>query len=105
MFPAKLLEIHCAEQDRWEGKPLYEAIVAECRSLGIAGATVLRGVEGYGETSAIHHKHLLHKDAPITVLVVDEAEKVQALALAVERMMDAAVMTVCDVVARRVRAS
>jgi PII-like signaling protein len=105
MFRAKLIEIHCAEQDRWEGKPLHEAIVERCRELGVAGATVLRGGEGYGATAAIHRKHLLRKDAPITVLVVDQAEKVQALALAVEQMMDTMVLTISDVVARRVRAS
>jgi PII-like signaling protein len=105
MFQAKLIEIHCSEQDKWEGKPLYEAIVEKCRSLGIAGATVLRGVEGYGETAAIHRKHLLRKDAPITVLVVDQVEKVQALALAMEQMIETSVLTISDVVAQRVRAS
>jgi uncharacterized protein len=103
MFPAKLIEIHCSEQDQWEGKPLYEAIVQRCRSLGIAGATVLRGREGYGETAAIHRKHLLRNDAPITVLVVDSAEQVQALALAVEQMMNTVVLTISDAVVQRVR--
>jgi PII-like signaling protein len=49
MLPAKLIEIHCSEQDRYDDKPLYEAIVERCRGLKIAGATVLRGVEGYGK--------------------------------------------------------
>lgn len=105
MFPAELLEIASSEKDLWEGKPLYQAIVTQCRALGIAGATVLQGLEGYGETAAIHRPHLLRHDLPITILVVDSAEKVKALAEVVERMMDKGMMTISSVVAERVRAS
>lgn len=103
MLPAKLIEIHCSEQDRYDGKPLYEAIVDRCRALKIAGATVLRGVEGYGETAAIHRQHLGKHDLPVTVVVVDSAEQVQALELAVTEMLDKGVMTVSDVRMQRVQ--
>jgi PII-like signaling protein len=103
MQPAKLIEIYCSEQDRYEGRPLYEAIVERCRELRIAGATVLRGLEGYGETSAIHRHHALRHDQPITVIVVDSASQIQALALAVEGMVDKGIMTVSDVNMRRVQ--
>ena len=56
---AKMLRIHFGEDDKWHGKPLYEAIVAKCRELDIAGATVFRGIEGYGASTLIHKKHLL----------------------------------------------
>jgi PII-like signaling protein len=104
MVPAKLIEIRCSEQDQWQGKPLYAAIVELCRSLGMAGATVLRGLEGYGVTASIHRKHLLRNDAPVTILVVDSAERIQALAQAVEPMLETAMLTVSDAIARRVRA-
>jgi PII-like signaling protein len=48
---AKLLRIHFGEDDKWHDKPLYEAIVIKCRELDIAGATVFRGIEGYGASS------------------------------------------------------
>lgn len=104
MFQAKLLEISCSERDRWESKPLYEAIVEQCRALGVAGATVLRGLEGYGETAAIHRPHLLCHDLPVTILVVDTVEKIEALAQAVERMLDTGIMTTSDVAAERLLA-
>jgi len=56
---AKMLRIHFGEDDKWHGRPLYEAIVMKCRELDIAGASVFRGIEGYGASSLIHKKHLL----------------------------------------------
>jgi PII-like signaling protein len=105
MQPAKLLEIYCSEQDRHEGKPLYDAIVERCRELRIAGATVLRGLEGYGETSAIHRHRTLQHDQPITVIVVDSASQIQALAAAIESMFGKGIMTVSDVDMRRVQSA
>ena len=58
---AKMLRIHFGEDDKWHNKPLYEAIVAKCRELDIAGATVFRGIEGYGASSLIpvSYTHLM----------------------------------------------
>ena len=63
--PAKLLRLHFTERDRYRGKPLHQAIVEKCQELKIAGATVFRGVEGFGDTAEIHRSHLLTHDLPI----------------------------------------
>ena len=77
---AKMLRIHFGEDDKWHGKPLYEAIVAKCRELDIAGATVFRGIEGYGASTLIHKKHLLRSsDRPIMVSVIDTEENIRKL--------------------------
>lgn len=86
--PAEILRIHISESERHQGKPLYEAIVAKCRELKIAGATVLRGVEGYGETAEMHRAHLVHSDRPIIITIVDTAENVRRLIPVVAEMMD-----------------
>jgi uncharacterized protein len=101
--PARLLRIHISESDRYQGKPLYEAIVDKCRELQIAGATVLRGLEGYGETAEMHKAHLLHHDQPILISIVDTPDHLARLMPAVESMMDTGLMTVSDVTAVRVQ--
>lgn len=101
--PAKLLRIHISESDRHAGKPLYEAIVAKCRELKIAGATVFRGLEGYGETAEMHRAHLVRHDQPVVITIVDSAENLAALAPAVEAMMDTGLMATSDVQAVRVQ--
>jgi len=95
--PAKLLTLHFTEHDQYQGKPLYEAIVAKCRELKIAGATVVRGFEGYGETAEIHRSHLLKHDMPVVVNIVDSAESIERLLPVVEKMMDRGLITLCDV--------
>jgi uncharacterized protein len=103
--PAKLLRIHCAERDRYQGKPLYEAVVEKCRELQIAGATVFRGIEGFGETAEIHRPHLLAHDLPIVITIVDSAESLQRLIPAVEEMMDTGMIALSDVMAVRIQKS
>lgn len=90
--PAEILRIHISEADRHQGKPLYEAIVAKCRELKIAGATVFRGVEGYGETAEMHKAHLVRSDRPIVITVVDRAENIQRLIPVVADLMDTGLM-------------
>jgi len=86
--PAEILRIHISEADRHQGRPLYETIVAKCRELKIAGATVFRGVEGYGETAEMHKSHLVHSDRPIVITIVDRAENIQRLIPVVADLMD-----------------
>ena len=100
--PAKLLRLHFSEQDKYQGKLLYEAIVEKCRELHIAGATVFRGLEGYGESAEIHRAHLFIHDQPIVVTVIDSGEKIQRLIETVEPMMDTGLMAISDVEVRRV---
>jgi PII-like signaling protein len=99
--PAKLLRIHLSEQDKFEGKQLYEAIVEKCRELSIAGATVFRGLEGYGETAGMHRHHLLTSDQPIVVTIVDSAENIGRVLPAIEAMLETGLITVSDVEVRR----
>jgi PII-like signaling protein len=102
---ARLLRIHVAESDRYEGKPLYEAIVDRCRELRIAGATVLRGLEGYGGTAEMHRAHLTRRDQPAVIVIVDTAENIARLLQVVEPMLDTGVMAISEVQAVRVRRS
>jgi PII-like signaling protein len=103
--PAKLMRLHFSEHDRYQGNPLYEAIVAKCLELKIAGATVIRGLEGYGEMAQIHRSHLLSHDLPIVITVVDSAENVSRLAPIVEEMMGTGLIAVSDVQIRRIQKS
>ena len=95
--PARLLRIHISEDDRFQGKPLYEAIVAKCREMKIAGATVFRGLEGYGESAEVHRPHLARHDQPILISIVDSAENLDLLVPVVEEMMDTGLMAISDV--------
>jgi len=96
---AKLLRIHFGEDDKWKGKPLYEAIVERCRELDIAGATVFRGIEGYGASTIIRRRHLLSfsADAPILVQVVDTEENIQRLLESLDGMTFNGLIAVSDV--------
>ena len=80
-FQARMLRIHFGEDDKWQGKPLHEAIFAKCRELGIAGATVYRGIEGYGTSTRIHRAGhwALSKDAPIVLNIIDTEEQIAKL--------------------------
>ncbi len=75
-----LLRIFLAESDKHQGRPLYEWIVRRAREQGLAGATVLRGLEGFGATSRLHTAKILRlsTDLPIVVEIVDVEEKIQA---------------------------
>ena len=94
---ARLLRLHFCESDQYNGKPLYEAIVHRCKELGIAGATVFRGLEGYGETAEIHRLRLIGKDQPVVVTIVDTPENLERLIPEVEAMMDTGMIATSDV--------
>jgi PII-like signaling protein len=95
--PAKLLRLHFTERDRYQGKPLHEAVIEKCRELRIAGVTVFRGLEGYGDTAEIHRSHIGRHDLPIVVQIVDSAENIQRLLPIVEEMMDKGLIAISDV--------
>ncbi len=95
---AKMLRIHFGEDDKWHDKPLYEAIVVKCRELDMAGATVFRGIEGYGASTLIHKKHLLRSsDRPIMVSVIDTEEKIRTLIPALDEMVDEGLIAMSEV--------
>lgn len=76
---AKMLRIFIGEKDRCSGKPLYEHIVLTARERGLAGATVLRGVEGFGASSLLHTARLLRlsDDLPMVIEIVDKEDRLQ----------------------------
>lgn len=96
---AKMLRIHFGENDKWQGKPLYRAIVEKCRELDIAGATVYRGIEGYGASTLIHRPHLIafSSDAPIMVSIVDTDAKIRQLIPTLDEMVDEGLIAISDV--------
>ena len=93
---AQLLRIFIGESDRWHGAPLYEAIVAKARELGLAGATVLRGITGFGAHSLVHTTKILRlsQDLPIVVEIVDRPERIEALLPYLDEMVAEGLMTI-----------
>lgn len=74
-----LLRVFIGESDTWHGKPLYQAIVQRLRAEGLAGATVVRAIEGFGAKSHLHTSRLLRlsEDLPLVIEVVDTADNIQ----------------------------
>ena len=75
-----LLRIFIGEADKYEGKPLYEWIIQKARESGLAGTTVIRGIEGFGASSRIHTAKILRlsEDMPIVIEIVDILEKIES---------------------------
>ena len=92
---AVLLRIFIGESDRWEHKPLYEAIVLKAREAHLAGATVLRGPMGFGKSSRLHTAKILRlsMDLPMVIEIIDSEEKVQAFLPALDAMMGGGLLT------------
>jgi PII-like signaling protein len=86
----KLLRIFVGESDKSHSKPLFEAIVEKARELGLAGTTVLRGIEGFGANSRIHTAKILRlsEDLPIVIEIVDLDEKIRQALPVLEKMID-----------------
>jgi PII-like signaling protein len=95
-----LIRVFIGESDKWEKKPLYEAIVRKTRELGLAGATVLRGSEGFGANSIVHKSALLEMsaDLPIVIEIVDSEEKIKLLLPHLEAMVKEGMVTMEHVV-------
>jgi len=90
-----LLRIFIGESDRWDGKPLYEAIVLKARELHMAGATVLRGPMGFGAHSRMHTAKILRlsEDLPIVIEIVDAKEKIDELLPHIDQMVEEGLVT------------
>ena len=91
----KLLRIFIGESDRWEGRPLYEAIVARARELGLAGATVWKGYMGFGAHSRVHTASVLRlsEDLPIVIEIIDAAERIEGFLPELDRMVQEGLVT------------
>jgi uncharacterized protein len=92
---AELLRIFLGESDRYQGKPLYEAIVLAARQRGMAGATVLRGIMGFGANSRMHTAKILRlsEDLPIIVEIVDKPERIAEFMPELEKMIAEGLIT------------
>ncbi|MGI9075461.1 MAG: DUF190 domain-containing protein [Bryobacteraceae bacterium] len=95
--PGKLLRIYVNERDQYQGKPLYEALVARCHELNLVGATVFRALEGFGESSELHRTHLFGSDQPIVITVVEGPEKAREALPVLQSMMNSGVIAITDV--------
>ena len=91
----QLLRIFIGESDTHGGRPLYSAIVRLARGKGLAGATVLRGLEGFGASSRIHTARVLRlsEDLPIVVEIVDTEEKIATILPELDSMVTQGMMT------------
>ncbi len=100
---AKLMRVFMGESDKWHDEPLYDAIVKKLRMMEIAGATVYRGVLGYGAKGHEHKRSFFHptRDLPVMVSVIDSPEKVGVAAEAIEGMLEDGLIVISDVEAVR----
>jgi hypothetical protein len=91
-----LLRIFIGESDRWQGKPLYEAIVLRARESGLAGATVFRGAMGFGAHSRLHTFKVLRlsEDLPIVIEIVDAEEKVDGFVATIDQLVTEGMITI-----------
>lgn len=105
----KLLRVFIGESDRAHGKPLYEVIVARAKEHGLAGATVLRGLEGYGAHSQVHTKKILtlSADLPIVVEIVDKEEAIESFIPVLDELVTEGMITIekATIIAYRKRSS
>jgi len=92
---ALLLRIFIGESGKYEGRPLYEAIVKKAREMHLAGATVLRGPMGFGQSSLLHTDKILRlsMDLPLVIEIVDSEERINAFLPVLDGMMDSGLVT------------
>jgi PII-like signaling protein len=92
----KLLRIFVGDMDRWQGRPLYEAIVEAAKTRGLAGATVWKGCMGFGKHSRLHTAKVLRlsEDLPVVVEIVDAADKIEAFLPDLDRMVTEGLVTI-----------
>ncbi|HEX9865514.1 MAG TPA: DUF190 domain-containing protein [Acidimicrobiia bacterium] len=103
----RLLRVFIGESDSIDGRPLYQAIVETLRGEGLAGATVLRGIEGFGKSSRLHTSHILRlsEDLPIVIECVDTVERIEGVLPRLDEMIGDGLVTVEKVDVRVYRAN
>jgi hypothetical protein len=104
---ARLLRIFIGESDTHEGRPVYQAIVGTLRKEGLAGVTVLRGIEGFGKSSRLHTAHILRlsEDLPIVIECVDTTDRIEAILPTLDAMIGDGLVTLERVDVRVYRAN
>ena len=95
----QILRIYIGESDRWHHQPLHEAIVCKAREAGLAGATVLRGVMGFGASSRLHTAKILRlsMDLPVLIEIVDTPEKISGFLPALDEMVGEGLVTLEEI--------
>ncbi len=90
-----LLRIYIGESDTWHGRPLYQAIVEHLRGKGLAGATVLRGIEGFGAKAHLHTTRILRlsSDLPVLIEIVDQEDRIRAVIPELDTMVGDGLIT------------
>lgn len=93
---SEILRAFIGESDKFEGRPLYQAIVEEARKAGLAGATVLRGTLGYGVHSRVHTAKILRlsEDLPMVVEIVDSPERIEGFIPTLDSMVTEGLITI-----------
>jgi PII-like signaling protein len=96
---AKRLTVLVGETDRWHHRPLYTEIVHRAHAAGLAGATVLRGIEGYGASRHLHTSRILSlsEDLPVAVVIIDDPERVAAFLPQLDELIGEGLVVVDDV--------
>lgn len=91
----KLLRLFIGESDTWHGKPLYQAIVERVREEGLAGATVIRGIEGFGADSHLHTSRILRlsEDLPVVIEIVDTPDRIDRVVPLLDEMVSEGMLT------------
>ena len=91
----KLLRLFIGESDTWHGRPLYQAIVERVRAEGLAGATVIRGIEGFGADSHLHTSRILRlsEDLPVVIEIVDTPERIDRVVPLLDEMVSEGMLT------------
>jgi PII-like signaling protein len=97
--PARRLTVFIGEDDQWHHKPLYTEIVHRARAAGLAGASVFRGLEGYGASSRIHTTRILSlsQDLPLAVVIVDSAERIEQFLPQLDELVSEGLVILDDV--------
>ncbi len=97
--PAQRLTVFVGETDQWHHKPVYTEIVHRAHQAGLAGASVLRGIEGYGASQHVHTSRILSlsEDLPVAVIIVDIAERIQAFLPSLDELITEGLVIIDDV--------
>jgi len=97
--PAKRLTVFVGESDRYHHRPLYAEIMHRAHQAGLAGASVLRGIEGFGTSSQVHTSRILSltENLPVVIVMVDDAELIEAFALALGGVVAEGLAVIDDV--------
>jgi PII-like signaling protein len=97
--PARRLTVLVGESDHWHHQPLYTEIVHRAHRIGLAGASVFRGIEGYGASSHIHTTRILSlsEDLPLAIVIIDTAERIDAFLPQLDELVREGLVIVEDV--------